>query len=120
MLSWLRKTAGPDRSVLLAAVPVRNELITETRSDRGALRLKAPLRQTLLGKMFGASARDKSFELDELGAWVWSRIDGRRDVERIIKEFSQAQRVNLREAEVAVLAFLRMLLQRGIVALQRG
>ena len=106
-----------ERETLLAAIPVRNELVAESRTSAGTLRLKAPLRETALKRLFGSRRRDKSFELDDLGEIVWAAIDGRTSVEALITTFAHAQRVNLREAEVSVTAFLKMLMQRNLIAL---
>ena len=59
---------------------------------------------------------EKAFDLDELGAQVWHLCDGRHTVAEIIRTFAQTRRVNQREAQVAVLAFLRMLVRRNLVA----
>ena len=106
-----------NREVLLAAIPVRNELVEESRTAKGELRLKAPLRETMMKRLFGSQRREKSFELDDLGEAVWGDIDGRKSVEGIIMHFAQTQRVNAREAEVSVTAFLKTLMQRNLIAL---
>ena len=110
----------PDREVLLQAIPVRNTLVEESRRAAGPLRLTAPVQQTLFKKIFGQNARQRSFDLDDLGAVVWAAIDWRSSVEHIITVFAREQRVNLREAEVSVRTFLRMLMQRNLIALAAG
>jgi hypothetical protein len=104
------------RTQLLAAIVVRNELVQESVVD-GGLRLCAPVERTGLARVFGSGAVEKRFELDALGTWVWQHLDGTRTVESLIEDFAAGQRVNLREAEVAVTAFLKMLVKRGLVAL---
>jgi hypothetical protein len=104
------------RAGLLSAVVVRNELVQEQAIGDG-VRLSAPVERTGLGRVFGGGAGEKRFDLDSLGAWVWQRVDGLRTVEDLIESFAAGQRVNLREAEVAVTAFLKMLVKRGLVAL---
>jgi len=47
-------------------------------------------------------------------------VDGTRSVEGLIEHFAAEKRVNIREAEVAVLAFLKTLVQRNLVALAVG
>ena len=108
-----------DHEMLLDAVPVRNPLVRE-RAGGGPVRLTAPLRATLLKRMFGSKHGEKSFDLDELGAAVWKLCDGRRTVEEIISAFAQERRVNVREAQVAVVEFLRMLLRRNLIAMGGG
>ena len=128
MFGWLKEKPRPARASLLGAVPVRNELVRAVRAadtadgralDAVAIRLTAPLAASRLRRMVsGARAKgEKTFELDELGAFVWDALDGRRTVESLIRHFAETQRVNVREAEVAVLAFLKTLAQRNLIAL---
>jgi hypothetical protein len=124
-LQKLFRENRPTREQLLAAVPVRNELAKESpRGRQGAklgdvvLRLTAPMKQSRWRAVLSSGTRaGKSFDLDELGAFVWQSLDGRRTVEAVIARFAKEKRVNPREAEVAVLAFLKTLTQRGLVAL---
>jgi len=113
--------AAEKREMLLAAVVLRNELVREV-EIAGGLRLTAPLRESAMrrafaGKNVASAPREKSFELDDLGTWVWRQLDGRQTVEGLIGAFAGHFRVNLREAEVAVLAFLKTLTQRNLVGL---
>ncbi|HVX83257.1 MAG TPA: PqqD family protein [Phycisphaerae bacterium] len=111
--------AANQRAALLEAVMMRNELVRSTPHGEG-LRLSAPVERSALGRIFGAggaAGREKTFELDALGTWVWKRMDGTRRVEELIRQFAAEQRVNVREAEVAIVAFLKMLAKRGLVAL---
>jgi hypothetical protein len=121
VLGLFRK-AKVDREALLSAIPLRNELVREKAVAEGAggLRLTAPLKPSALRKVFaarGGAAPEKSFELDDLGTWVWRAMDGKRDVEDLIRGFAGHFRVNLREAEVSVLAFLKTLAQRNLIGL---
>jgi hypothetical protein len=135
MLNWLKQQKGPSRDALLRATPRRNKLVREspvtpdekaaTKNPLGAtvLRLTAPLAQTRWQAVLASSSRkgparrEKSFDLDELGAFVWHSIDGTRTVEDVITHFAREKRLNLREAEVAVLTFLQTLTRRGLVGL---
>ncbi len=89
---------------------------TGLEADGTALR-GAKLRRVLAGSR--PSAR-KTFELDALGVFVWQAIDNRKTVEQLIRHFAREKRVALREAEVSILAFLKMLTQRGLIALVPG
>lgn len=114
--AWRR--GAPRRTDLLLAVPVKNPVVREKALPRRTRRLgESTLRLT------GALARsrgEKSFELDELGEFVWQSVDGTRTVEGLIRHFASEKRVNLREAEVAVLAFLKMLAKKNLLALRVG
>lgn len=118
MLPWRKRKPErkplPSREALLRAVPLKNTLLRETPTPNG-LRLTGQVNSSWR-RLLGAKP-EKTFELDSLGAAVWNSLDGRRTVEDLIRHFAADKRVNLREAEVAVLAFLRTLLRRGLVAL---
>jgi hypothetical protein len=45
-------------------------------------------------------------------------IDGRKTVRQLIQSFAQTHRLNLREAEVAMMTYLRTLASRGIVTMR--
>ncbi len=123
MLDWFKSPRRPSRRQLLAAIPVRNPLVRERGRDAGhepaayVLRLTAPLRPSRLREVLGGKAAEKSFDLDDLGVFVWHAIDGRRTMEELIRHFAEEKKVTLREAEVAVLAFLKTLAQRNLIAL---
>ena len=123
-MAWWTRNRPADalqrREALLAGIPVKNSLVRETRGSGGQqppLRLTAPLKESGLARALGRNATKKSFDLDELGAFVWDSADGRRTVEGVIRHFAAEKRVNVREAEVAVLAFLKMLAKRNLLAL---
>jgi hypothetical protein len=102
---------------LLAAVPQRNGLVREAGRTAGSLRLTAPLRPSALRAFLAKAPVEKSFDLDALGVWTWDHLDGRTSVGALIQRFAADHRVNLREAEVALLAFLKTLTQRNLIAL---
>ena len=66
---------------------------------------------------FRPPVMEKRHTLDELGSFVVGRIDGRRNVKCIIDDFVERYRVNRREAELSVVAFLKMLMHRHIVSI---
>ena len=117
MFNLLRKAPLPERSSLLAARPRRNELVRETQRTERSLRLTAPLRPGFMQRFLSRNANSKSFDLDALGIWVWDRVDGHQTVRTLIETFATEHRLNAREAEVSVLAFLKMLAQRNLIAL---
>jgi len=63
------------------------------------------------------SPTEKSFELEEVGAFVWSCCDGRQTFETIAKKLREKFRMNRMESEVALADFLRMLGKRNLIAL---
>ena len=100
----------------LGSKPVRApDARKEDRPDGGAI-VKLPLRG---GRIFRAPAGAiKSFELDEIGLFVWERCDGNTTLEQLIHALAERYRINLREAEVATMKFLETLSRKGLIALK--
>lgn len=63
---------------------------------------------------------ERRFELDVLGVSVLNMCDGKKTIEQIVGQFAQNNGLTLREAQVSVLQFLRMLTQRGVIAIVMG
>ncbi|MBC17881.1 conserved protein of unknown function [Pseudodesulfovibrio profundus] len=113
------------RSQALDMVPVRNTEVKETTMDGGLLRLSYPL---AVKPWFGRLAEKvgmwdkrpmiKQVELDEMGTFVWERIDGEHSVRNIAEAFVEKYGVQLREAELSVTAFIKTIGQRGIIGLR--
>lgn len=116
-----KKRADHSRSDLLAAVPVRHPAASGTEAGNGALTLTVPLPRSRAARWLTLGKNQpvlRKFELDERGASVWRMIDGRMTVRAMIESFAKTHRLNLREAEVAMLSYLRTLSSRSIVAVQ--
>lgn len=112
------KTPTIDRRQSLDAIPVLNGgFVPETRAD-GQLDLviRAPRRKSLLSRYMPPEVEQR-FKLDELGTYVYGLIDGVRTVEQIMDAFGGNYRLNKREAEISVAAFLRMLAERKIISI---
>ncbi len=109
------------RRQAFAAVPAPVPGIEALPSDDGrALLLVArrrPFRRRWLERI-APVARERRIELDEIGAQVWRRIDGRRDVRTLIHDFTAEFHVDRKEAEAAVVEFLKALMKRGLITLQ--
>jgi hypothetical protein len=114
-----------DRAEALKFIPVKNIQVTEERLDSGEIRIHYPvtLRPWIAGivKRFSGSnteLQSKPLQLDQLGTEVWGLIDGNRSVRRIVEMFAKTHQLQIREAEVAVSQFIRMLGQRGLIGLR--
>ncbi|MCS7065643.1 MAG: PqqD family protein, partial [Fimbriimonadales bacterium] len=55
-------------------------------------------------------------ELDETGSTVWNLCDGQHNVESIVQRLTRRYKLERREAEYALFAFLNTLVRRGFVA----
>lgn len=106
---------------LLAVKPVRNA--AAAREDQGPENLRLTVkrqRPALLVPPISWIIRpspQKSHVLDRLGREVWEMCDGDRTVENIIDQFCGQHRLTFHEGRVAVTAYLKSLLERGLVAM---
>lgn len=103
----------------MAAMAVRHPQVSERVSAGGKVELVVPRTKSRLGRWLSGSDAPvvRRFELDELGGEVWRMIDGKTTVRMMIERFATAHQLSLREAEVSMLAYLRMLTERGIMVL---
>ena len=60
----------------------------------------------------------KKVELDEIGSDVWEMCTGSSNVEAIAKAIGTSYRLNKRQSEVSVTAYLKMLAERRLIALR--
>ena len=110
------------REALFLSRPVRNENVKEEQGENGTVRLTAPLvgpskRVYVLLAKAAKMTPEKSFELEEVGAFVWSHCDGNATVEGIAKKLRERFKMNRLEAETALIAFLQTLGRRGLIFL---
>lgn len=59
--------------------------------------------------------RGKVKVLNEVGAYIWSRVDGNQSVSEIAAQVSGAYAVSQQEAEADTLSFLEELAERGLI-----
>jgi len=109
------------RAQALGSTPVKNNDVTETRSESGEVLLTYPveMRPWIAGmaKWLGRPTdpiQEKKVQLDLLGTSVWDQVDDKRSIREIIQEFVRKHQLHPKEAEVAVTQFLRNLGKRGL------
>ncbi len=119
-----RKQSSLPRGEMLALRPLRNQTIAwemRTNTDAPGANLTVPRREDKLGqivsRIFQVPAT-KTIELDEFGAAVWEKCDGRHSVEQLVAFTSSTYKLNRRQAEVSVVSFMRMLAQRRLIGLE--
>lgn len=107
-----------DRARSLAAVPVLNNGLEIGTGEDGkmVIRLRAPRGKGFLAR-FQPPVMIRTVKLDELGAFVVERIDGKASVKEIIESFMSRFRANRREAELSVVEFLKSLMIRGVISM---
>ena len=79
-----------------------------------------PYRKPWVVRIF--SRRDRKtflrrFELDETGAALWRRIDDKRTVADLVEHLVQTQNLDPKQAQESMIAFVQMLMMRGLVGL---
>jgi len=106
---------------LLDAKPFVNSAMTLERLGDGGAVASVPVRRPayLVPPLswvlpFSPSRRVR---LDAPGAEVLDLCDGKRTIEAIIEKFAADHKLSFRESQLAVTAFLRNLVDRGLVAI---
>lgn len=125
MKSALSKSPDPlNRTESLACVPRQNDTIQWQELENGDILFTyaIPLNRFFraIHRRFSnnqAAVPTKKLQLDGMGSYVWSLIDGEKTVKEIILIFAKHYKVTRQEAETAVAAFLKSLGQRGFIAL---
>lgn len=114
----MSKPSTLNRRQSLDSIPVLNGgFVREVRADGGIdLVIRGPRPKGLLAR-FMPAVLEQRFKLDELGAAVYDLVDGVRTAEQIMDAFAGRYRLNKRETEVSVAAFLRMLTERKIISI---
>jgi hypothetical protein len=115
-MKFLRKKRMPTRDEIRKAVPTPNQS-----ADVNGAVISVPLAERRgffgwLAKRTGAPNRAE-IELDEIGLYVWSQIDGRRTVAGIAQALSKEYKLNKHEAEASLLEFIDRLRRRGCITL---
>jgi hypothetical protein len=110
---------------LKGAKPERNPVVEEQLQADGSILLTAPLELQGRGLMGWIARRmklpsTKTFELEPVGALVWSMCDGRTTFDAIARELRNRYKMNRLEADAALTAFLQMLGQRRLISLRMG
>lgn len=109
----------PTRSQQLAARPVRLVSAELVPTDHGGGRLTVAVRPGRVHRWllrFPEQAT-KTFELDAVGVFVWQRCDGKTTLRRLISDVARHLSISPREAEVATMSFLQLLMKKGLLGL---
>lgn len=111
------------RAEALDCKPIKSAGVEEVLLDSGETMLIYPVKArpwvSAVFRRFGneVSVVRKKLQLDEMGTFVWGLLDGNRTVRQVIEVFSRTHRLHSKEAEVAVVQFIRELGHRGLVGL---
>lgn len=121
-----RNKGSLPRGEMLALRPVRTASVAwEPKSDPDApgVQITVPRREDKMGQILSRLFQipaTKTIELDEFGAAVWEKCDGKHSVEQLVTFTATAYKLNRRQAEVSVVSFMRMLAQRRLIGLDKS
>lgn len=109
-----------NRHRALGSYPVRNQAVEWRAEGEQRTVLIARRREDAVGRLlslFFVVPKERKYELDAVGSYVWQRCDGRHTVEQLIRDLAARYKLNRKEAEVSLAEFLRRLGKRKLVAL---
>lgn len=112
-----KKKLDMNRQEALAARPVHLVEAKVLPDQDGGAKLTVPLKpMRWTGAIFRLPAgATKTFELDELGLFIWNSCDGKTSVGQMIRRLARERKLTLREVEVATLQFLQTLIRKGLI-----
>ncbi len=120
-----KKLQNLGREDALLCIPTKNSQATETRLDNGDLIISCPVAYKpffiRLRKWMRADAEStfvRKIQLDGLGIEVWDHINGKKNVQTIVREFARRHSLHIREAELSVTRFLKSLGEKGLIGMR--
>lgn len=116
----LRKRDKPriTRRQMLDSRPVRNQALSYQHNDNGEVIITIPRRTDAWGKILSVvlvMPKERHLVLDQVGAAVWDLCDGEHTVAQMVDALRRQQKLNTKEAEVALTDYLRQLGKRRLV-----
>ncbi|MFC1672038.1 PqqD family protein [Planctomycetota bacterium] len=120
MALFFKKTPKMPRKQMFASVPVRNPEASIEKTEDG-MRVTLTRDQTRMPwyvKLMPSPPQTRTFELDSVGAFVWDMCNGTRTIAQIADALADEKKLEVKEAEVALINYLRMLNKRGVVGLR--
>ena len=115
IMKLARQNPVQAREVHLAQKPMRAKDATIERKSHGGAKITVPVRGSWPFRPPAGSMR--VFELDEMGLLVWDACDGSNTLLELIRKISEHYSLNLREAEVATLTFLKTLARKQLIGM---
>ena len=112
-----RKQIRVDRRESLNSVPVLHPEVTVATLAAERIVLKVPVaRDGSWLDWLRPAGLIKSYELDEFGTFVVRQVDSQRSVLDIVRAFERQFQLSPREAELGVVAFLKLLMKRRVLS----
>ena len=118
-MSLLSRTPRPSPERVLNSKPLRLFDAMPEQVASGEYRLIVPLKPSKWLTFIVRQPRtlNKTFALDEIGKAVWESCDGHTSIRDLIRQLATRYDLNVREVEVATMAFLKTLVQKGLVGI---
>ncbi len=116
----MRRRRAITRDDTLESQPVRNESLSWEKGEKGEVHIHVPLkipRWTWGLRRFVAFPKTRTIVLDHVGSSVWEMCGGEHDVEEMIARLCKQYKLNRKEAEVSLLAYLKQLAGKGLIGL---
>lgn len=114
----LKKRPDVDRSKVLKAFPLRNQLITWEIDDKEEASLVIPQKDKIwvkwTSKIFMLPDK-RVVVLDSIGAFVWQMCDGKHTISQIIKALQKKHQLTRKEAETSLFTFIQTLGKRNFI-----
>ena len=114
----LKKRPDIDRSKVLKAFPLRNQLITWELDDKEEASLVIPQKDKFwvkwTSKLFMLPDK-RVVVLDSIGAYVWQLCDGKHTISQIIKALQKKHQLTRKEAETSLFTFIQTLGKRNFI-----
>ena len=113
-----KKAKHISREAMLASKPIRNELVEWEQDDNGEVVVRLTRQDNwkvrVLAKLFYIP-KERKIGLDNVGSQVWEMCDGKHTVDGMIRILAKEYKLNRKEAEVALMAYLKKLGQKRLV-----
>ena len=117
MLSF-KKQPKISREAMFNSKPTRNSALDWENNDEGevsiTLQRADSMKVRIISKIFWVPDK-RTMVLDQIGTQVWEMCDGRTTVEAMIRRLSEDHKLNNKEAEISLLAYLKQLGQKNLV-----
>ncbi|MCE9592245.1 MAG: PqqD family protein [Planctomycetes bacterium] len=106
------------RDQAMNAKPVAARVVAREPLPGGGERIKVPFHPSGVYKWLlrVPETATKRFDLDPMGVEVLAMCDGQKSVRYIAQRFAKTHSLNPHEAEQAVVAFIQMMMRKGIVS----
>ena len=116
-----KKLPTISREQMLDSIVAANPTLRIIRNEEGQVSLAVPLPPSPVLRWFPklakASSGERKIDLDEVGTFVWDICDRETTVRQMIERLSVEYKMNRKEAEVSLFAFLQTLAKKGLVSI---